>query len=496
MSAIKDFSKTPPSQDLYDNTDAGPSVSYHHTHDIDPTLPSYTEHATTLRDRVQHLVAETRNDEEGLPITKYPDSSPGSDSLYGILPERHDGHAPYRRCQLIVKMYFDAITSKKDEVVALLIESGLVTTETTNEAGRTPLLAAVEAGNVRTVQQLMDYDAKVNAFGVTAGLPKPYYGKPPMRTYRTPLQYAAEKGNMTIIKLLMETYQADDSIIAPDGQHALRLAATHGHREIVQYLPSRRGGGWQRWKTKHHKAMYRVKKASMSIYKFFEILLWHIPKFLLWDVPKHVVVLPVIKGGKWLKAHHQEVPGIVSRWLKKIPKKIAKGAKETWKIAKEVPSVLKKVLLSIWRKIKSTPKVARMFLMWMWGGLAKFGTAITHILGRLFSFLHTAFSAVFSFFRGLTLKDVVDGFVVLLRAVFVDTPKLLLDWLLKLGEVSYKATRALFGTLGCILWFLGSVVIAIFIYVPKKLAVILAALAQSMAGGWKEVMIWVNPKRA
>ena len=62
---------------------------------------------------------------------------------------------------------------------------------------------------------------------------------------------AAEKGNLTIVKLLIEAYHADDKLIAKDGQIALRLAASNGHREVVDYLPSRSGGGMKRWKRKY-----------------------------------------------------------------------------------------------------------------------------------------------------------------------------------------------------------------------------------------------------
>jgi hypothetical protein len=444
-------------------------------------LPTYAEHEPSLRDRVQQLVEEAKNDGDELPITTYPQDRQTYD-------KRSTDYSLYERRRLIVKMYFDAIKSKNDEVVALLIESELVTTATTNEAQHTPLLAAIEAGNIRTVQQLMDFDADVNAFGSAVHQPLRDYWTRLDTTYRTPLQSAAEKGNLTIVKLLIETYQADDSLIALDGQHALRLAAANGHKEIVAYLPSRRGGGWRRWKTKHSKAMRRVKRATRSIYNFCKVLLWYVPTFFLWDVPRDLIVTPTIRGVKWLKDHHKEVPGIVAAWLKKIPKKV-------WHVLKKIPVTIKDILQNTWLFIKAIPKAGRIALLWMWGGLKKLGTAVTHVFRRIFSLLHTVFVAITSFFRDCTFKDIVDGFQFLLHAIFVDAPQKLWKWLSKFGNISYKFLKALFGNLGCILWWLGRGIVEVFMYVPKRLATILVAFVQSLGGACKEAMIWINPKR-
>ena len=78
-------------------------------------------------------------------------------------------------------------------------------------------------------------------------------------TQRTPLQQACKTGNLPIVKLLMETHACNDALIAPDGQLALRLASRNGHKDIVSYLPLRRGGGWKRWKHNHKQSMFIAK---------------------------------------------------------------------------------------------------------------------------------------------------------------------------------------------------------------------------------------------
>ncbi|ORX96159.1 hypothetical protein BCR34DRAFT_497961, partial [Clohesyomyces aquaticus] len=300
----------------------------------------------------------------------------------------------------IVDTFFSAIRTKKDEVVASLIENALVTPETTDKNGRTPLLAAIEAGNIRTVQQLMDFDANVNAFGITASIPrtidyhsrrKAHTGPEIYHIYRTPLQLAASLGNLTIVKLLIETYSADDGIIAPDGQHALRLAVKAGHREIVNYLPVRRGGGWRRWKVKHEKAMRRAKNAGRGIYRFGKFFVWDVPKFLLWTVPKEIIVAPIMEGLRWLRDHGAEIPGMIwdgvkavgrgilivlegfGRGLKSIGRGILKAprilwsfltglVRGLWHLLKKIPGLLTSALKFVWHVIKATPAAIARFL--------------------------------------------------------------------------------------------------------------------------------------
>jgi hypothetical protein len=481
MSTTNGINNLPWDHAYQEEPDAYPPNLHDIMHD-DSILPLYKEHEESVRDRVGRLAEEVRQDEIGFPITEYP-----NDHWFYNQPPR--ARLPYHRRRLLVRMFFHAILSKNDEIVALLIEMGLMTPETTDEHKRTPLLAAVDAGNVRTVQQLMDFGADVNALAVRPVLPPPNRGYAYVPVYRTPLQSAAEKGNLTLVKLLMGTYQADDSIIAPDGQHALRLAAANGYKEIVDYLPVRRGGGWRRWKAKHRNTFIRMKRAAMKICDFFQILFWYAPKMVVWDAPQYFIIWPIIRGAKWLKEHHREVRGLLAKWLMKVPGKI-------WKVIQRIPVVVTDFLTASWKSIKAIPKATKIALLWLWEGLKSFGTAIQHIVARFFSFLHTVFTSIASFFRNLTLKDALEGLKILLRAIFVDAPKAIRNWLCNFEEMTLKVCKALLGTVGHILWLLARGLVEVFIYVPKKFVTILVGLIQIIWGGYREVMVWLDPKRA
>ena len=68
--------------------------------------------------------------------------------------------------QRIVEEFFIAIRKEDDESVGLLIQNNLVTANTTNQGGLTPLLAAIVANVMPIIKQLLVLGADPNAFGV------------------------------------------------------------------------------------------------------------------------------------------------------------------------------------------------------------------------------------------------------------------------------------------------------------------------------------------
>jgi hypothetical protein len=455
-------------------------------------LPVYTESDEGLQSTIQQLSTSTGN--LNLPITSYPPSQ-------GYIFSSPDEVTRLQRD--IVRSFYEAISTKKSEVVATMIENNLVTANTTDALGQTPLLAAVAAGNVRMVQELVDFEAEVDGFGVHR------------QTERTPLQLAASMGNLTLVKLFIEVYHANDALVAPDGQLALRLAAENGHREVADYLPLRRGGGWRRWKTHHAKAMERSKRALKKIYRFFKFFAWDIPKFFLWTCPKELIFKPTKDGlvwawkhrgqfGPWCKREAQEMPGRVksaSRWVWKktvaIPKAVAKAAKVTWKFSTQtLPRWLKKFwyyFLSL--LTKRIPAALKAIAQWLWAGLKSIAHSISSILSRTLSLLHSIISSIISFFRGLTLRDIWNGFCELLRSIFLDLPVKMWSWVLVFGETSYQVMKTLFGEIGQILWYIGWGLVWLATYVPKKILVVVTSLGGSFGKAWQELLVWINPKR-
>ncbi|CRK48220.1 hypothetical protein BN1723_007905 [Verticillium longisporum] len=196
--------------------------------------PAPTWHGTSVpADRVARNATDRTNSSSSSTTTN---DVPGAPSL---------SPNTYRLCSSIVYHFFTAIASRQDDVVRLFITRGLVSPDVPSVTGETPLLAAVRAGDGTTLCALVELGATVDAYGSTH---ETDVHDPRRRratdapTRRTPLQYAAALGRLPLVKLLREDFGADDALVAPDGEIALRLAARGRHRDVVAYLPTRRAG--------------------------------------------------------------------------------------------------------------------------------------------------------------------------------------------------------------------------------------------------------------
>ncbi|KAK6536690.1 hypothetical protein TWF281_000911 [Arthrobotrys megalospora] len=319
----------------------------------------------------------------------------------------------------IIQTFFDAIENENSELISAFIDGGFVKVNTKDRNGVTPLVAAVRANHVRIVQQLVDYGADVDEMTTERDPFSPYYQEyrygfripnPYESLMRTPLMAAAEKGHFPLVKLFVEVFHAKDDIVPPDGMIALRLAARNGHREVVDYLPSRRTGGMQRWKYKNRRSLRRARILIIDIYRFFKIICYDIPRFLVWSIPKHVVVLPVKRSAVYLWKHKKDIaegirdgivatgkgiakytkkaaigtvngikamPGAAVRAAKATGRGIVKGAKATWKFfttdfpkflvrfVKATLKFLKDAAIGLKDAIVGTAKALKKFTVWL-----------------------------------------------------------------------------------------------------------------------------------
>ncbi|KAF8847402.1 hypothetical protein BDZ45DRAFT_607504 [Acephala macrosclerotiorum] len=406
--------------------------------------------------------------------------------------------------QFLTSSFFSAIQEGEEEVVTLLIQSNLVSPNTALR-GETPLLKAVATRNVRMVETLLGLGADRNAFGNVVQ-------REPRK--RTPLQLAASKGQLVLVKLLIEKYHCDESLVAPDGQIALRLASQNGHREIVDYLPARRGGGFRRWKHSNRHALQRGKKACKNIYKFLKFFIWDIEKFFLWTTPKHLVVKPLSKAGRWCWDHRGEfgpwckgqalkMPGRIKafvKWLATVPRGtwevIVEIGKFLWRIATDVlPRMLKAASVWTWKMLTvKIPKALAILAKWFWKGVTSTTKVIWNAVLRMASWIATTVEAIISFFRSLTLEDIWNGFVDVLYAVFVALPKVFGSWIAAFGDASYKMMTALFGCVGLCIWYLGVGIAWVVMFLPKQAWVILKSFGEVMFKAGHEIRVWLNPK--
>ena len=402
---------------------------------------------------------------------------------------------------------------------------------------------------------------------------------------------AASTGSLPIVKLLLKPpYSANDTLVAPDGQIALRLASAADHRTIVEYLPSRRAGGFLRWKTQNALAIARMKAALRKIGSFIKFFVWDLPKFFFWNVPKHLVVLPVLRCCKWCWANRKKFggwckhkitemrKGVVraGKWVwkgvKKVPKAIKERGKELWKFGMQtLPRGIKKLALWFWNLItvripkaigvvakwiwdliavripKAISGVAKWIwdliavripkaigvaarwiwdlttvripkaigvvakwiwhfitmrisqaivvgAKWIWAGISSLSKAAWDVILKMVSLMHTILLAIVTFLRNLTLRDIWNGFCDVLRAIFITFPTTLWSWIERFGVVSFEVMTSLFGWFGEVLWWTAVGLKRLVFYIPSKLWIVLQSLGDSIARGWSELIVWINPK--
>ncbi|KAK5655466.1 hypothetical protein OQA88_5737 [Cercophora sp. LCS_1] len=478
-------------------------------------VPTYTE---TDQDGLTTLIASIPSSSEilSLPLTTYPTPPPitnwfdNNDNISNPNVQSDDApndvsHEPtpaeiYSLQTRLISTLFTAIETKNTEIVTLLVTRGYLSPDIPNAIGETPLIASIIAGNGTMLCTLISLGATPNFYGRFEGVE------------RTPLMVAAALGRLALVKLLREDFGADDGIIAPDGQLALRLAADRGHREVVDYLPVRRGGAWRRWKVHHEVAVRRIKAAGRNIYRFFKFFLWDVPRFFVWSCPKHLVVLPLYKGckycwenrgrfGGWCQRQVKALPGRVKRvgkrvWegTKKMPGVVWRGTKAVGRFLTRVPGYLKRLAVWIWGVIKKIPDAMKTVAMWIWEWLKRAGIAVGNVFLKIVSAVHTAVMAVLDFFRSISLKDVWGGICAVFRAIFVELPAAIWSGILGAGKVARKVLEGLFGCVGLLIFYFFKGLIWVAQYVPMQLWAMICGIGSSMAKGYHEILVWFNPK--
>ncbi|KAH0489677.1 hypothetical protein TgHK011_010095 [Trichoderma gracile] len=391
-----------------------------------------------------------------------------------------------------IEYLFKLIANKQVDQVSNIIAAGLVSPDTPNNQGATPLIVAVTNNDAAMIRTLASLGATVDGYGS-------YSDDDPRTTaQRTPLQVAAAQGKLGIVKILRDL-GADDSLVAPDGAIALRLAAENGHREVVEYLPARRGGAWKRWKTTHDKQMQRVRCILEKIGSVLKFFVWTIPKYLFWKIPKHVVttvpkaVFVTLPKEIWERRH--KVGPWCKRQIYKIPSRLKKVAIYTQEGMKEAGKAIKKTPAKIWEALKRVPGALRLILSWIGRGLGNIGYAAFNVSERLVSLFHTMLEASIGFFRAVTLRDVANGFRAVFRAIFIDLPQACAWFVTTVGKTAYEVLRSVFGTLGKVIFYAVALIIRLFCWLPQKTWDILLACGNSMGQGLEEVLVWINPKR-
>ncbi|KAH8814653.1 hypothetical protein DL96DRAFT_1472092 [Flagelloscypha sp. PMI_526] len=292
---------------------------------------------------------------------------------------------------------------------------------------------------------------------------------------RTPLMQAASKGNLVLVKAMVEQYHADPLMVAPDGQNAFRLARDNGHYAVAEYLPSTNAGGIRRIKFRSRHLVRQIRVISRGLGSYLKVLLYDFPKFLLWTVPKETGLFigrtlgDAEKMGRFLRFVFWTTPKFI---LWDIPKTFPDIAKWFWEVLTvHLPPFLYRSAIGFWNLLLMA------------------GITIGHAIVGLVSTIHTAIMAVITFLRSASLQDIWNGFVTVLHALFVSLPVLVWDGL----KAAVRGIDSFMCNIFGILWLFGQMLIAGIMFIPIILWNSLGEVGIWLGKVGREALLFINP---
>ncbi|KAK0220798.1 ankyrin repeat-containing domain protein [Armillaria nabsnona] len=383
-----------------------------------------------------------------------------------------------------------AIAQHDYDLVSHLVTSTptLATPNTLSCYGNTPLFTAVRARDTKIARLLITHGADIN------GWSSPLCSQVDIDHFldngmvpRTPLMEAASTGQIAMVKLLMKDYAAEDTLVALDGQTALRLAAANKQREITAFLPSRRLGAFKRIRFRSRKAIRRIKSIALTLYDIGKFFFWEIPKFVLWTIPKKIsqeVWRNITRVGRFI---FWTVPKFFLYHLPKffiIEFPWVEFGERLWWTIKDVAQWL-------WEDvIKPIPGFVKRVTIKVYDLLATFVKNIGKVLESFFSLLHTVVLAIWTLLKEITLRDVWNAICDLGRAIFMDLPRAVWQGVKALYRVLNKTLRC---TLE-IAWEVLKGVYRVVVYIPKQLLRICKEVGAVAVRLGKEIIVYIRPK--
>ncbi|KAI3328724.1 hypothetical protein F4824DRAFT_506195 [Ustulina deusta] len=298
--------------------------------------------------------------------------------------------------------YFAAIRAGNEDRLRALLAAGPLTVPSTTREGVTPLLAAIDAGRLRSVRVLLEAGADPNGYGVVGRTGPEWVGYGRAATgsseiHGTPLQLAAARGK-----------PGDGEAAGGDvwGRRGARAAA---------------GGGLRRWKTKHEVAVRRARGAARR-------------------------GRGRLSSSSGFTCRGSSCGGRRSTWLSSLSSGarsgyggIVQSCLDAWlpgcgyfggsrRICRGMSGISRDACLGL--SVMALLRRCAGFLRLRGLQPCGYGMGYRSLRGllvggfdRLFSFLHTALVAAGAFFKDVTLENVWEGFVAFVHAVGVEGPR-------------------------------------------------------------------------
>lgn len=342
--------------------------------------------------------------------------------------QRGDDYPSERGCAVQVENtadFFKSIALGQESLAKDFIEQDSDASNTPNEHGETPLIAAIHADYPAIVRDLLWNGAKVDALG--------YYSQEGQnnRALRTPLQVAAAEGKLHMIRILREN-RADVFYTAPDGVTALQLATDNGHEAVVAHIrnayarsPPVAPARHQRTSGERHRDCCPRGHNEKSP-ECITWATWAIPKFIIDNTPKTIITaISNVLGDEPPKnlLYCNRVESWCQEQIREFPTRVKRGVDLADHGIKEVAGFVTKTPERTWRLMKRTPNAMWTIMLYIGMGLLKLGRIAPYLVKQMTSIVQTIVKTVASIFQAITLRGIKSGFRAILQTVFAKVLK-------------------------------------------------------------------------
>ncbi|PTB38554.1 hypothetical protein M441DRAFT_59825 [Trichoderma asperellum CBS 433.97] len=406
--------------------------------------------------------------------------------------------------------FFNSIALGQEGVVRDFIEQDSEISNTPNEHGETPLIAAVRADKPVIVRDLLWNGAKVDALGCYC-----QEGQN-TRAWRTPLQVAAAEGKLHMIRILREN-RADVFFAAPGGVNALQLATSNGHESVVDHIQrayvSIRGhlvtpdgvtsdgltDAAEIYPTDSQRSAEggQAQHTRLLNEKRFGCITWGIPKTILHKASKTIVstLSNVLEDRPkktqlcrknvelWCQENFQVLPAcvkrgidLVDRGVKEAAGLVTKTPERTWQLMKRIPNAMWTIMLYIGMVLRKLGKIAPRLLKQM--------TAIVQTIAK----------AVANIFQAARLRGIKNCFSSMLETVLTEVTKSL-SWLVTgLKQTTRAILQAVTGSLKKVVIIFAALTLGICILFSNRTWGLLQASGKQAKKGIQDILESMGPK--
>jgi hypothetical protein len=402
--------------------------------------------------------------------------------------------------------FFNSIALGQENLVRDFIEQYPEISNTPNEHGETPLIAAVRADKPTIVRDLLWNGAKVDT------LAKYSRQDQSGQAWRTALQVAAAEGKLHMIRILREN-RANVFLIAPDGVTALQLARSKKHESVVEHIQKAYASiigsslvaqsglkpngltdaadpvGCQR-------PVKLVPAQCVQKHKKSSIITWAVPKFVLDKTPTTVISAINVLADKPQETRllRRNVKLWCQEQIQKFPTRGQKGIDLADRGTKGAVELVMKTPEGALTVMKRTPNAIWTIMLYIGMALCKLGDIAPFLFKQLKSVAQTIAKAVASIPQAVTLHGIQQGFNAVLQTVITEISKHLAALVAEVKQTYQAMLQAIVGSLKKIIIIFAALTLGICILFSKRAWGLLQAPAKLAKKGMQELLERMGPK--